>query len=294
MSKKKTTIIVLVTVAAGLISFFSARMSALSELHQAESSQKWLENVPPAIAESEASFDEEIAGLLSNLNNPQTELLTVLEDPNASNENILEHVDSVNKAHEYLIRQVGQHIVELRHELGAANREKLMQLCAEAVSEPMRRLGARMNGQAGNQGQGGRGYRYGQSNRGGRGYGYRRGAGQAGQGYGQQFRFWNRMANRLSLTPEQVVTLQENDPNFESDSIELNDRLSAERQKLLSLFENPQSTDSELLQQIDNLIKAHSTAERKIAEHVLALRPYLTIDQQKWLIGLCRGFQTGE
>lgn len=293
MSKKKKAIYILVTIAAGLVSFVSARVSVLNESHQNNTSQKWLENVPSAIAESEAGFDDEITGLLSNLNNLQTNLITILEDPNASNENILEHVDSVNKAHEYLIRQVGQHIVKLRHELGETNREKLMQLCAEAVSGPMSRLGARMNGQAG-QGQGGRGYRYGQRNGGSRGYGYRRGATSGAPGYGQRFRFWDRMANRLRLTPEQVVTLQENDPNFESESIELNDNLSAERQKLLSLFENPQSTDSELLQQIDNLILAHSTAEKKIAEHVLALRPYLTIDQQKWLIGLCRGFQAGE
>lgn len=292
MSKKKETIYVLITLAAGLISFVSARMSVLSEHSQTDTaSQQWLQNEPASIAESEARFDDEISQLLLNLKDLQSGLLTVLEDPNASDESILEQVDSVNKSHEHIITLVSQHIVELRHELDETNREKLMQFCAEAVSEPMRRLGARMAGQAG---QGGQGYRYGQRNRGGRGYGYRGGASQAGQGYGQQFRFWNRMTNRLRLTPEQVTQLQQNDPNFESESIELYDNLSAERQKLLALFENPQSSDPELLQQIDNLILAHSTAERKIAEHVLALRPYLTIEQQKWLIGLCRELQAGE
>jgi hypothetical protein len=41
------------------------------------------------------------------------------------------------------------------------------------------------------------------------------------------------------------------------------------------------------------LISAHSQIERRIAKHVLVLRPYLTIEQQKWLIGLCRRSQSG-
>ncbi|MEJ2650053.1 MAG: hypothetical protein P8016_16785 [Sedimentisphaerales bacterium] len=294
MSKRKETIYIFITLAAGLVSFVSARMSVLSKQNQVDAvSQTWLQNEPPSVAEAEAGFDDEISQLLSNLKGLQSNLLTVLEDPLTSDESILEQVDSVNKAHEHIIRLVGQHVVGLRHELGETNREKLMQFCAEAVSEPMRRLGARMGGQAG-QGQAGRGNRYGQRNRGGRGYGYRGGTGQAGQGYGQRFRFWNRMANRLRLTPEQVTELQQNDPNFESESTELYDNLSAQRQKLLALFEDPQSSDTELLEQIDNLVLAHSTAERKIAQHVLALRPYLTIEQQEWLIGLCRGFQAGK
>jgi len=36
---------------------------------------------------------------------------------------------------------------------------------------------------------------------------------------------------------------------------------------------------------------AHSTIERRIVKHVLALRPYRTVEQQKWLIGLCRRSQ---
>ena len=64
-----------------------------------------------------------------------------------------------------------------------------------------------------------------------------------------------------------------------------------EREKLLLIFENPKSSDKEMLQQIENFISTHSSIERRITEHVLALRPYLTIEQQKWLIGLCRRFE---
>jgi len=78
------------------------------------------------------------------------------------------------------------------------------------------------------------------------------------------------------------------DPDFEAVSVHLRDALMAERAKLLSVFEDAESSDDELLQQIDMLILTYSRVERRIAEHVLVLRPYLAVEQQKWLIGLCR------
>ena len=286
MSRNKVTIYILITLTAGFISFVNARTTILRKLDQTEVAlQPWLASEPRSITESEAQFNEKISELTSNLKVLQSELLTALENPLTSNETVLEHVDSINEAHEYAIRQIGEHIVELRHELGQINREKLMQFCMDALSGQISRLGGRMNG------QGGRGYRYGQQNRGQRGYGFRGGAEQGTTGYGQRFRFWDRLANRLSLTSEQITVLQEKDPNFESESIDLYENLMAERQKLLSAFENPQSSDSELLQQLDSFISTHSRIERRIAEHVLLLRPYLTVEQQQWLIGLCRRFQ---
>jgi hypothetical protein len=73
----------------------------------------------------------------------------------------------------------------------------------------------------------------------------------------------------------------------------LRDALVTEREKLLSMFENPNSGDGELLQQIEKFISTYSLIERRLAEHVLVLRPYLTAEQQKWLIGLCRRIQGG-
>jgi hypothetical protein len=99
------------------------------------------------------------------------------------------------------------------------------------------------------------------------------------------------LARRLRLDEGQISILRDKDSGFETDSIRLRDILLAERTKLLVLFEDPQSTDEELLQQIDKLILAHGQIERRIAEHVLVLRPYLTVEQQKWLIGLCRRSQ---
>ena len=106
-----------------------------------------------------------------------------------------------------------------------------------------------------------------------------------------RLRVRDRLARRLRLDEGQVSILRDKDSGFEADSMRLRDILLTERTALLALFEDPKSTDEELLEQIDRLIEAHSQIERRIAEHVLVLRPYLTVEQQKWLIGLCRRSQ---
>jgi hypothetical protein len=106
-----------------------------------------------------------------------------------------------------------------------------------------------------------------------------------------RLRVRDRLARRLGLNQEQARLLEEKDPDFEANSMNLRFALMTEREKLLSIFENPNSGDDELLQQIENFISTYSSIERRIAEHVLVLRPYLTVEQQKWLIGLCRRSQ---
>jgi hypothetical protein len=291
-SKRKNIIVIVITLTAGIISFLNARMTAMSEQDRAQAvSYQWLEDAPRTVAESEAKFNNEVENLIANLESLQKSLIAALEDPCTPDAIITKDMNDVIAAHKDLILRVGEHVVKLRHQLGRENREYLMQLCTEAVSGQMRRLGARMGGQGGR----GYGYRYGRQGRGGRGYGYRGGSGQEkGTGYGQRSRFRDRLANRLKLTFEQVMLLQENDPNFESESVSLYETLMEERDKLLSVFENPESSDDEMLNQIENLVSTHSRIERRIAEHVLILRPYLTVEQQKWLIGLCRRFDSGE
>jgi len=202
---------------------------------------------------------------------------------------VLERTENVIGAHKHLMRRVGEHVVELRGKLPASNQDYLMSLCAETVRGPISRMGGRVGGGRQN-GFGGRGPG------GGRGNGYGRGGGAGagrggGDGYGMRLRVRDRLARRLRLDEEQVSILRDKDFGFEADSMRLRDILMAERTTLLALFEDPKSTDEELLQQIDKLILAHSQIERRIAEHVLVLRPYLTVEQQKWLIGLCRRSQ---
>ncbi len=288
MNRKRTAILAIVAFACAVISFFNARLTALSvKKTELKQSAQWLSDASSAAVELEEKFDEELAGLINNLAAQQKSLALSLEDPCTPNEVVLEHTEDVIGAHEHLIRRVGEHVVELRGKLPADNRDYLMHLCAETVRGPMSRLGGRV-------GEGGRRNGIGGGGPGGRGYGYGRGggAGRGGQGgYGMRLRVRDRLTRRLGLNQEQAKLLEEKDPDFEANSMNLHNAIMTERERLLSIFENPNSSDREMLQQIENFISTYSSIERRIAEHVLLLRPYLTVEQQKWLIGLCRRSQ---
>jgi len=85
--------------------------------------------------------------------------------------------------------------------------------------------------------------------------------------------------------------IQEKDPDFEADLTQMRNTLLAERAELLHVFEDARTGNEALLNQIDTLVSAHSQIERRIARHLLVLRPHLNAEQQKWLIGLCRHSQ---
>jgi len=287
MNRKRTVILAIVAFAFAVISFFNARLSALSDQKTEQRlSGKWLSDASGAAVELEEKFDEELDGFINNLAAQQKSLALALEDPCTPNEVVLVHTEAVIGAHERLIRRVGEHVVELRGKLPADNRDYLMQLCAQTLRGPMSRLGGRVGG-------GGRRNGIGRGRPDGRRYGYGRGGpGRGGGGgYGMRLRVRDRLARRLGLDQEQVKLLEEKDPDFETNSMSLRYALITEREKLLSIFENPNSSDDELLQQIENFISTYSSIERRIAEHVLVLRPYLTVEQQKWLIGLCQRTQ---
>ena len=122
--------------------------------------------------------------------------------------------------------------------------------------------------------------------RGQRGRGFGRGAG--GRGYGLRRRQRGRLAQRLNLTDEQIRIAQGQDPNFESDLAGLRNSLLTERAKLVRMFEDAQTDNKQLLEQIDKMISTHSQVERRIARYLLVLRQHLNPEQQKWLIGLCK------
>jgi hypothetical protein len=288
MNPKRTAILAIIAFACGTISFFNARLAALSDQKtELGPSGQWLTDESQDAVELEQKFNEELHVLMNNLEDQRKSLASTLEDPCTPNELVLEHTEHVIVAHEILIRKVGEHVLELRSKLQPENRDYLMNLCAETVKGPISRLGGRMGGGGRRNGAAG-----GRPDR--RGYGFGRGGGAgrgAGGGYAMQMKVRDRLARRLGLSPEQAGLLEQMDPDFEANSSNLRNELMTERQKLLSMFENPGSGDDELLQQIEKFVSTHSSIERRIARHVLVLRPYLTIEQQKWLIGLCRRSQ---
>ena len=208
MNRKRTAILAVVAFAFAVISFFNARLTALSvQKTESEPSGKWLSDASGTIVELEEKFNEELSGLVDNLAAQQKSLALALEDPCTPNEIILEHTEDVIGAHERLIRRVGEHVVELRGKLPADNRDYLMQLCAETMRGPISRLGGRTSGSGRQNGSGG-----GRSNGRGRGYGRGGGGGRRdGGGYGMRLRIRDRLARRLRLDQEQAKILQEKD-----------------------------------------------------------------------------------
>lgn len=91
----------------------------------------------------------------------------------------------------------------------------------------------------------------------------------------------------LDLSAERVHLVRQADPEFSKEAAGLSETLTAERRKLADLLEAPASTDAQVLEQVERVIAAHDALERRVARHVLAIRPYLTADQQKRLMGLC-------
>ncbi len=284
MNKNRTIALIVIVVVCGMISFVGTHIAAVGSQKIAdEASVPWLADAAPSVIKLEEKFNEEVDGLIEDLFREQKSLASVIEDPCTSEESILTQAENVIAAHEHLLRRIGEHVAMLRLKLPGAQRKRWMGLCAEALRGPIG-LGR------------GRGYGYGGPRRmgwqdsygpgrGQRGPGFGREAG--GRGYGQRRRQRGRLAQRLNLTDEQIIITQEQDPNFESDLIQLRNTLLTERAKLLQVFEDAQTDNEQLLEQIDKMISAHSEIERRIARHLLVLRQHLDAEQQKWLIVLC-------
>ncbi len=286
MSRNKIIAFIIVVALSGAISFIGTRLAAIaSQKTGLDESVSWLEQAAPSVVKLEENFSKESNELIENLLQEQRNLARVIEDPCTPDESILAQVEKVIAAHEPLLRRVGEHIATLRSKLTEAQRERLMSLCADVLRGPM--------GQGRGRGYGG-GMRMGRQDspgagRGPRGRGYGRQAG--GRGYGQRRGQTGGLARRLGLTDEQIQITQEQDPVFEADLIQMRNTLLTERAALLNAFEGAQSSNEELLERINKMISAHSQIERRLARHLLVLRPHLNAEQQKWLIGLCRHSQ---
>lgn len=283
MIRNRTIALIVIAVVCGVISFVGTRIAAVGSQKTADkASVPWLAEAAPSVLKLEEEFNKEVYGLIEDLLREQKSLASVVEDPCTPDEAILSQDENVIAAHERLLRRVGEHVASLRLKLPVAQRKRLMDLCAEVLRGPIGQ-GRGRHGYGG-PGRMGRQDSYGPG-RGQRGQGFGRGAG--GRGYGQRLRQRGRIAQRLNLTDEQIKITQEQDPNFESDLVQLRNTLLTERAALLQMFEGAQTNNEQLLEQIDKMISAHSRIERRIARHLLVLRKHLNAEQQKWLIGLC-------
>jgi hypothetical protein len=91
----------------------------------------------------------------------------------------------------------------------------------------------------------------------------------------------------LQVTPQQQERLGSVDAGFIEDQARLEAALFAERQKLAELFESADSSGEAILQQVERVIEADNTLERRVAKHLVALAPHLTNEQRGRLYGHC-------
>ncbi len=91
------------------------------------------------------------------------------------------------------------------------------------------------------------------------------------------------IAGWLGLSREQAADVLEIEATFAADRTSLEAVLQAERERLAFLFENQETPDDHILQQVEAVIAAHDALERRIARHLVALRPHLTPEQTKRL-----------
>ncbi|MCO6437900.1 MAG: periplasmic heavy metal sensor [Phycisphaerae bacterium] len=95
------------------------------------------------------------------------------------------------------------------------------------------------------------------------------------------------LARALGLSPEDARALHDRDPSFGADLRKLRDQLDATREDFARLLEDPSTPEQTLRDQIDRVIDTHNQLERRVFEHILALREELDPKQRRALLSLC-------
>ena len=286
MRRRNLAILLGVLSVTGTASFLAGRVTrAQRPGAEAAVQSDWLPEAPATTQEAERQFQNRVREMTTNVRSQKTLLSSILADPHGTEERILSQVEEVMHAHEILLRAVGQHLTELRANLPEQQRRDLMQSCADSLQGGMqRRYRWRGGGRGGNPWQNGDhqfpgGLAHGRDGR-GVGYGRRYRDGQQ-NGYG--------LARRLQLTDAQIVLARRHDPNFEEECTRLKNEVCDAHIQLLAGFQDPRTADETLLAGISRLVEAHNNLEKRVARHVVQLRPYLSSRQMNCLIGLCEG-----
>ncbi len=95
------------------------------------------------------------------------------------------------------------------------------------------------------------------------------------------------IARWLGLAPEQANEVDKADPTFAAQTEKMRVDLCERRDKLAALLEDAQSPKERILDQVELVIAAQDMLTRRVAAHLLAIRPLLTSQQQQRLMGMC-------
>ena len=95
------------------------------------------------------------------------------------------------------------------------------------------------------------------------------------------------VARWLGLLPDQAKAVEQADPAFATETEALRADVCGTRDKLAGLLEDTQTPKQQILDQVELVIAAQDKLTRRVAQHLVAIRPLLTPDQQKQLMGMC-------
>lgn len=283
MRQRDTIILVAVILAAGTAAFSVGRSAALRQRTDTTGEQgQWLKGASPQAVQTEQEFEQQTLQRMGEIRDKQAVLSSMLPDTRFTGEQILGQVDDIARSYATLVRSVGGHVATLRSILPAPRRGEIMQTCANSVRGSIQRR-YRYRGGAQDQGQGFMG-----GLRGGWGHG----GGGRDTGYGRQYRggrgnSTQGLAGCLRLTQDQSTWIQQQDPDFETQCTALRDRLYETHTALVTGLENAQMTEQELAARVEALIEAHDALEKRVAQHIVLLRPQLSQEQRDQLGRLC-------
>lgn len=95
------------------------------------------------------------------------------------------------------------------------------------------------------------------------------------------------LADWLGADSTQRRQLAELEANFGAEREVLAERFLQAKDKLAGMLEHPGSTDADVLQASEQVIAAKAELDRRITQHLLAVRKQLTPQQQRDLMQLC-------
>jgi len=185
MLRRTTSLVIGASVLAGLGAFlFTVSIRGAALRAQRPPLARWLglsAQQAEDVAKADPAFEKDAEALKADLHASRLKLASLLEDPDATSDQITGQVETVIAAQDKLTRRVTKHLLAIRPILAAEQQKQLMGLCAEGVREAAQ---WRWRGGAdGGEHPGRRGPPW-QEDAGGRGRG-RRGGGDNAPGRGQ-------------------------------------------------------------------------------------------------------------
>lgn len=283
MMKNKLNLLITLFLAGfvGVGSFYITRSLEADNVYSARVCMRnWLtftDEQDKAIQQSDPDFDTEAAELSLAFISERQQLARLLDASRSTDEQITAQVERVIKANQALIRRVVTYILGIRRHLSPQQQQRLMHLCSKIIQgrAGKRRLLGGTNGGSGKQyfgqGNGRDSGRYGRS---------------LGSGQGRRRRYRGGLSRDIEFTLEQIQAIQQLDPGFEAKSIEFAKTASKEHEQLALLLNTPSENDNVILQQLEKLLEARAQLERLTSQHVLLIRPHLSPEQQKIIVGL--------